>query len=170
MLPSLFAGRDIGEYIRRSYCPAFGASHPVSSRTRLRCPPFELCFFMPEMVYALSVGKCCPAFGASPPTISLIYALPKISPQDCFYLRFFARLEPRHGRLRFPPSPLVGQMIIAGSTLTVLPAIINGGTDVCKDEHSSIGLLSAFRAARISSNGMFSFVSGFFAVLKMILK
>ena len=81
---------------------------------------------MVEMVDALFVGDCCPAFGATPPVISLIYALPKNSPQDCFYLRFFAQLEPRHGRLRFPPSPLLSQMIIAGSTLTVLPAIING--------------------------------------------
>ena len=39
-------------------------------------------------------------------TPSLIYDLPKISPLDCFFLRFFAQLEPRFGRLRFPPSPL----------------------------------------------------------------
>ena len=73
---------------------------------RLRFPPSPLCFLMAKMVYALSVGNYCPAFGATPSVTSRAYALPKNSPPDCFYLRFFAQLEPRHGRLRFPPSPL----------------------------------------------------------------
>ena len=40
--------------------------------------------------------------GATPRDMSLIYALPQNSPQDCFDLRDALALISRHGRLRVP--------------------------------------------------------------------
>ena len=41
-----------------------------------------------------------------------ICALLKNSPPDCFYLRFFARLEPRHSRLQIPSLLLWVKLIV----------------------------------------------------------
>lgn len=76
----------------------------------------------------------------------------------------------RHGRLQFPPSPPVGQMIMAWCILMIPHAIINGGAGNVIVEHCSVQVLSVLKASSISSNGMLSTLTGFLLALIISVK
>ena len=75
--------------------------------------------------------------GATPRDISLIYALPQNSPQDCFDLRDALALISRHGRLRVPDGATAVKDYDGGNLYGTSVANLNGGAETNKSEKSS---------------------------------
>ena len=77
-------------------------SHCFSLIIRKEPSKGRLSFCMAEAVDAFLSVNSYHVFGASPPDTSHANALPNNNPPDYCYLRLFAQLKSRHGRLRIP--------------------------------------------------------------------